>query len=169
MSRRNSSLRLCALLLGLLLLAGVPTAIAQSCVSPGTDGPGTISGIVNTYYPASTATETINAGATSIALGSASGNAGSTTPIAVGDLVLIIQMQDAIITATNGSAYGTITSSTAGYYEFAVATSAVPLTGGTLTTSSGVTNAYHQAAVSGTQGQKRFQVVRVPQYASVTL
>src|SRR5438445_473267 len=69
MSRRNSSLRLCALLLAILLLAGVPTAIAQSCGNPGTDGPGTISGIVNTYYPASTATETINAGATSIALG----------------------------------------------------------------------------------------------------
>src|SRR5947209_3438276 len=105
MSRRKSSLRVCALLLAILLLAWTPAALSQSCGNPGTDGPGNITGIVNTYYPASTATETINAGATSIALGSAS-NGGSTTPIAIGDLVLIIQMQDAIISTTNGSGYG---------------------------------------------------------------
>src|ERR1044072_7585342 len=133
MARCKSTVRICALLLAFVIAWCVPVSLAQSCGTPGADGPGTISGVVNTYYPASTATETINAGATSIALGTASG---STTPIAIGDLVLVIQMQDAIISTKNSSAYGTITSGTAGYYEFAVAPSAVPIGGGTLTVSS---------------------------------
>ena len=168
MLRTSTNMKMCALLLALLLLYTTPAIVAQSCGNPGTDGPGTISGIVNTYYPASTANETIAQGATSIALGAAT-SGGSTTPIAIGDLVLVIQMQDAVISTTNGSGYGAITNSTAGFYEFAVATKAVPITGGTLTVSAGLANTYHQLAASGTQGQKRFQVIRVPQYASVTL
>jgi hypothetical protein len=61
-------------------------------------------------------------------------------PIGIGDLVLVIQMQDAAINSTNTGAYGDGVArdpatgwtaiSSAGLYEYAVATSAVPLVGG---------------------------------------
>src|ERR1700759_2923925 len=160
MSRARPSLKLCALLLTLVLVTGGPSAFAQSCGTPGNDGPGTTSGVVNTYYPASAATETIAAGATSIALGAIAAG-GSTTPIAIGDLVLVIQMQDATINTNNTTAYGSgagtgngLTGGTAGAYEFAIAASAVPVTGGTLTVSTALINSYHQAPYSAaTQGQ----------------
>src|SRR5205807_6951677 len=57
----------------------------------------------------------------------------------------------------------------AGLYEYAVATSAVPLAGGALTVSSGLVNTYTQAAPTLTQGQRDFQVIRVPQYVAATL
>src|SRR3990170_1491665 len=100
------------------------------CAIPGFDGPGgTLSGIVNTYYPGSATTA---AGSTSISVGSPSGSA---TAIAAGDLLLVIQMQDAEIDSTNTDAYGDggvgdpATGSTnlnnAGQYEYVVATGPV--------------------------------------------
>ena len=50
-----------------------------------------------------------------------------------------------------------------------MATSAVPLVGGVLTVSSGLINPYTQTAPTATQGQRDFQVIRVPQYVSATL
>lgn len=166
--------RLGALVAALLIALYAPMMSAQTCGNPGQDGPGTISGVVNTYYPAANSTQTVAAGATSIALGAAATD-GSTTPIASGDMVLVIQMQDATINTSNNSNYGAgngtgtgLTGGTAGFYEFAIATNAVPISGGTLTIAAGLTNTYSNAPY-GTQGQKRFQVVRVPQYASATL
>jgi fimbrial isopeptide formation D2 family protein/uncharacterized repeat protein (TIGR01451 family) len=146
---------------------------AQSCATPGKDGPNAaVSGIVNTYYPGTSSTVSI--GATSISLGAADLN-GSLTPIAVGDLVLIIQMQDSGITTTNDASYGGdgstgFTSSGAGKFEYGKAANAVGTSGGTLMLQTGTINSYSDANyVSGTSGQKRFQVIRVPQYSSVTL
>ncbi|WP_137757817.1 LamG-like jellyroll fold domain-containing protein [Pontibacter sp. SGAir0037] len=131
--------------------------------------------MVNTYYPGNA---TVTAGNNkSITLGAANAD-GSQAPIAAGDLVLIIQMQGAEINTTNGTAYGdgntstggsgnTTTNFTAGQYEYVIATSAVPVSGGTLTVAS-LENTYINANYN-TQGQKRFQVVRVPQYSSATL
>ncbi len=159
-----------------LMLAPAPSlvqAAGPGCATPGSAGTATITGVVNTYYPG---TATVAAGATTITLGTATG---SVTPIAIGDLVLVIQMQDAAIDSTNTGAYGNgvagdpATGSTslnsAGLYEYAVATSAVPLAGGSLTVSSGLINAYTQAAPTATQGQRDFQVIRVPQYVAATL
>ena len=56
----------------------------------------------NTYY-APNAAATINAGGNNVTLGPA---AGAATPIAINDLLLIIQMQDATINSTNSGAYG---------------------------------------------------------------
>jgi uncharacterized repeat protein (TIGR01451 family) len=180
MAEKRSSFRsrtvvaACVMATILLLLAG---ATAQTCGLPGNDGPGgTISGILNTYFPPASTAVTVNAGATSIALGTATAT-GASTPIAIGDLVLIIQMQDATINSTNTSSYGDgtagtgsgYTSATAGRYEFAIATSAVPIAGGTLTVSAGLTNTYTAAAATTNAGVKQFQVVRVPQYSSATL
>ena len=99
----------------------------------------------------------------------------------VGDLLLFIQMQDAAIDSSNTTSYGdgaTGAGSTnvnnSGKYEFVTATSTVPAAGGALTFSAsgpggGLLFAYTQAAATATQGQRSFQVVRVPQYSSATL
>ena len=158
-----------------LLVVPMPVLAANgTCATPGRDGIATLSGVVNTYFPGSA---TAAAGSTSLTLGAATGSA---IPIAIGDLVLVIQMQDAAIDSANAGAYGDgtagdpATGSTAlnasGLYEYAVATSAVPLVGGTLTISGpGLANTYTSAAPTASQGARDFQVVRVPQYASATL
>ncbi|HLK05475.1 MAG TPA: C25 family cysteine peptidase [Candidatus Acidoferrum sp.] len=154
------------------------------CASPGKDGAGgTITGIVNAYYPPSAA-GTAAAGATSVKLGAAAAG-GAQTAIAINDLLLIIQMQDAAINSTNTSSYGHGTPgepatgwtnlNNSGNFEFVTATNAVPVTGGTLNfTASGPTggllNTYTSAAYNaGVQGQRTYQVIRVPQYTSATL
>ena len=168
--------RAAAVLLALVLAAPrlIPASAAPAlCATPGRDGIATLSGIVNTYYPG---TATAAAGSTSVQLGAA---AGAATPVAAGDLLLVIQVQDAAIDSTNTGAYGDgtagdpATGSTnlngSGRFEYAVAASAVPLGGGTLTLASGLINTYTAAAPTGTQGQRTFQVIRVPQYAAATL
>lgn len=152
------------------------------CASPGRDGAGgTLTGVVNTYYPP--AVGVLAAGAKTVVLG-ASAVAGATTPVASGDLLLFIQMQDAAINSTNTSSYGdgvagdpgmgaTATNSS-GFYEFVTATSAVPVAGGTLTfigtgSGNGLLNTYTSAAATATLGQKSYQVIRVPQYTSASL
>ena len=111
-----------------LLTVSQPAAAAQFCSSsPGKDGAGTPSGVVNTYFPGSAS---VSAGATSITLGASSGAA---TAIASGDLLLVIQMQDADINTSNSASYGSGTGTGAGYtslnqaglYEFVQATNAV--------------------------------------------
>jgi hypothetical protein len=183
-ARRNARRRAgsCALpfLLALLCLFLTQTARAQTCVvNPGKDGPGgALGGVVNTYYPGAA---TANAGATTISLGTSNID-GAATPIAVGDLLLVIQMQDAVINTSNNTAYGANNGSGAGAtalnntgrYEYVAALSAVGTGGGTVTirgtgAGNGLLNTYTNAAYSGTQGQRRFQVVRVPQYSSATL
>ena len=155
-----------------------------ACASPGRDGMGgTLTGTVNTYYPGTTAN--LASAATSVTLGAAQGAA---TPIASGDLLLIIQMQAATINSTNTGAYGdgapgdpasgASSLGSSGLFEFVTATGAVPLAGGTLTFSGtgptgGLLNSYSHVAASaaGTTytPQQTYQVIRVPQYSSATL
>jgi uncharacterized repeat protein (TIGR01451 family) len=152
------------------------------CATPGNDGAGgTLTGIVNTYYPPK-ANGTVAAGATTLTLGTSSGAA---KQIAVGDLLLIIQMQDALINSTNTGAYGDAspgdpaTGSTnfqsTGLFEYVTATSTVAAGTGTLTflgtgSGGGLLNSYVAAAyTAGTNGQQTYQVIRVPQYTSATL
>ena len=154
---------------------------AGVCGVPGKDGPSTtLSGIVNSYYPGSA---NADAGATSISLG-ARDNRGSATTISPGDLLLVIQMQGAQIATDNdmryGSGLGTAgnqtqpgsgsngTSFVAGQYEYVIAQNSIGDAGGTLNLMTGLVNSYSTAAF-GAQGQVRFQVVRIPQYSSVTL
>lgn len=154
------------------------------CATPGKDGGGgTLSGVVNTYYRAS-ANGTLAAGKNAVTL--AAGLPAGGTPIAVGDLLLIIQIQDALINNTNSSSYGhgvpgdpaagSTNLQSSGLFEYVTATSAVPLTGGNLTftgtgANGGALNNYVRAAYSGggNRGQQRYEVIRVPQYTSVTL
>ncbi|HTL08102.1 MAG TPA: hypothetical protein VL307_07605, partial [Chitinophagaceae bacterium] len=158
------------------LLLACNFSYAQKCATPGKDGSGSIAGIVNTYFPG---TASISAGVTSITIGA---GLGASTPISTGDLLLIIQTQGADVQGTNSNVYGDNAASTpangylstnltAGLYEYVVAAGNVVIGGGTLTIQSATVNAYTIRNNSGgaTQGQARYQVIRVPQYSSVTL
>ncbi len=154
---------------------------APLCVVPGKDGAGgTLSGVVNTYYPgtASVAAGVLN---TCIPVGASRGSA---TLISNGDMLLVIQMQDADIDSTNtgnyGGANGTgagATTVNAGRYEFVRANGAVGAAGcaaGQVSitgsgTNNGLLNGYTNSNATGTKGQARYQVVRVPQYTTATL
>jgi fimbrial isopeptide formation D2 family protein/uncharacterized repeat protein (TIGR01451 family) len=163
--------------LGILMALLSSQTLAQVCGSPGKDGPGgTLGGVVNTYFPGS---GTANAGTTSITVG-ASNAFGAMTPVAAGDLLLVIQTQDASINATNSNSYGDgnggapasgVTAlNSAGRFEFVVATNSIGLGGGTITIrGAGLTYSYVRAAATSSKGQSTFQVIRVPQYSSATL
>jgi uncharacterized repeat protein (TIGR01451 family) len=152
------------------------------CAMPGHDGlGGTLAGVVNTYYPP-LANGTLAAGATTVNLGASSGAAKA---IGIGDLLLIMQMQDALIDATNTGAYGdgnpgdpasgSTNLQSTGLFEYVTAASVVPTAGGALTfqgtgANGGLLNSYVEAAyTAGTNGQQTYQVIRVPQYTSATL
>jgi hypothetical protein len=159
-----------ALTTALVVAVREPARAAALCGTPGRDGSGTITGVVNTYFPG-----TVNAGATATSItlgGHAAGDA--SVAIATGDLLLVIQMQGATINSTNSSSYGDgsgsgsgATSTTAGTYEYVVANGNLATTGGTLsikgTNAGGLINAYT------TGGGAHFQVIRVPQYAAPTV
>ena len=149
---------------------------AQNCPTSGT----TILTVnENTYYPGTQAN--VAAGATSITLGAiGSGTNFGNTPIAVGDIILIIQMQGAqiFVPATKSLAtYGgnsnvgsgmISTNLIAGYMEFAVATNAVPVGGGVLNLAAGLTYNY-QYAPYGATGQYTYQVIRVSPHFNIQL
>jgi hypothetical protein len=119
----------------------------------------------------------VAAGATTITLGSVPSGYGSAA-INAYDIVLIIQMQGAQINSTNGATYGDGTGTGRGYLnnaqlmagqmEYAIAANAVPLAGGTLTVQSGLTHSYKNANY-GTDGQYRYQVIRIPLYYNAKL
>jgi uncharacterized repeat protein (TIGR01451 family) len=134
---------------------------------------GTLSGVVNTYYPG---TATVAKGATSISVGTATGAGGTIT---TGSELLVIQMQDASINDSNTVAYGNgytgagfTTINNAGNYEFVTATGpiaagSVPIKGAG--PGGGLVFGYTAAATSANKGLSTFQVVLVPQYLSATL
>ena len=153
------------------------TVRAQNCPVSGTT---IIVTNPNTYYPGTQAI--VSVGATSITLGAIGVGANfGITPIAVGDIVLVIQMQGAQINVpvssisglygANSSGIGSgmiATNLVAGNMEFAVATNAVPVGGGTLNIAAGLTYNYAYAAYGAT-GQYTFQVIRVPQFYNIQL
>ncbi|HET9408985.1 MAG TPA: C25 family cysteine peptidase [Candidatus Sulfotelmatobacter sp.] len=154
----------------------VATVQSNSCATISQASPGgTLTGVVNTYFPGTTS---VAAGGKSITLGAATG---AGTAIAAGNLLLVIQMQDASINTSNSVAYGNGSTgqgfsalNSAGDYEFVTATNAVPATGGTLNltgsgTGGGLVFSYDSAIASGTKGQSTFQVILVPQYTTATL
>ncbi len=190
------------------LISPIAPMVAQTavvCPDVGRDGGGTVGGIVNTYYqPASTST--LNAGQTSFNLGTLS-PIGASTPVSVGDLILIMQMQGADANYTNTSAYGNgIGGDVGGYeppttypngmgassgipappptagsgytninntglYEYAIVTgvsgSTVTIQGGGA--GGGLINTYINAPATATQGKRTYQILRVPQYTSITV
>jgi hypothetical protein len=143
--------------------------------------PHSVTGQVNSYWPG---TANAAAGATTLALGT---RRGAAVNISYGDLLLVIQMQGAAINYANTTSYGSGIAGNngsgylnnanliAGQYEYVVARNATPFTeGGSLTiegkgTGGGLMNAYANSNSTTTQGQIRFQVVRVPAFLNVNM
>ena len=171
-----------------LLVATLSTsASAQPLCSTGFDGDAILNAptVVNTYYPPSQAEQTLTAGDTTIPVGSPLGAFG---PIQAGDVLMIVQMQATTIDSGPGinqnDPYGDGTGGndragfltggfTAGFYEFVTALGAV--SGGQVTVQGqggggGLVNTYVASqTVTDSQGVRSFQIVRVPQYQSITL
>ncbi|GIZ52432.1 DUF6701 domain-containing protein [Noviherbaspirillum aridicola] len=120
---------------------------------------GTISGVINTYYPL---TQSVAAGSTTVSIGSA---AGANAALASGDLVLVMQMQDATISTVNSDGYGAASQVNAGRYEYATV---AWVAGNTVGLTSGLVNSY-TAQGFGSTGQKTAQLIRVPSYSSATI
>ncbi|WP_262922856.1 T9SS type A sorting domain-containing protein [Hymenobacter aerilatus] len=148
--------------------------VTSGCAAPGQDGAVTLTSTSepNTYYPGlSVATDK-----KSIVLGTVRNATG--LPITAGDLLLVIQMQGADINTSNTTAYGSgatgnggsgnlSSNYSAGQYEYAIAASDVAADG-TVRLQAALTYSYsNQNYSDATGGQRRFQVIRVPQYASV--
>ncbi|WP_428328558.1 gliding motility-associated C-terminal domain-containing protein [Mucilaginibacter sp.] len=171
----------------------VPPSNAQVCATAGADGPTNINGSINSYFPPS-GYLTLAAGGNTISLGAipptdTHGNSFGTVPIKAGDLLLIMQMQDATINFSNSTLYGgnnstlgpdglgatgNISTGNSGKFEYIIATNNIPLTGGTLTfkgsgTGGGTVYSYINAAPTATSGKKTFQVIRIPQYSNLKL
>jgi uncharacterized repeat protein (TIGR01451 family) len=144
------------------------------CAVPGQDPAPNATGVVNAYWAGSS---NLAIAATSLVLGEYGGGTGDA--VAIGDLLMVIQMQDGEINPANNVTYGdglgngkgTTTVGSAGLHEFVRVDGIAggPGAGGTVTFTPALTNAYVQAPATPTSGQKRYQVVRVPQFAAVTL
>ena len=87
------------LLVAALGLPAQAMAQAQVCAVPGSDPASTASGIVNTYYAGN---GNLSSGATGLVLGTRD-TRGAATGVSVGDLLLVIQMQDGTLNASNNS------------------------------------------------------------------
>ncbi|MCW3105535.1 MAG: hypothetical protein JWQ09_41 [Segetibacter sp.] len=163
---------------------------SQICGTPGLDGPSNNSTIINTYYPV-LRNVVLNPGSNNVVLDAVPpidsyGNSFGNVPISAGDMILIIQMQDAEIDATNSNLYGSGLSNSgpdglggtgflnignSGLYEYVVATNNVPLTGGIFNYKgcNGNINTYVNADPTFTRGKRTFQCIRIPQFSNLTL
>jgi uncharacterized repeat protein (TIGR01451 family) len=176
-------LKLTSSIVTFALLAVASSASSQQiCARPGTDGPFTAGGTVNSYYvPAAGITIAQNTTPT-ITL---TNKRGATSTLAPGDWVMVIQMQCADINTTSSNAYGGNTATGRGYLNGAVV--AATCSAGTyeyLRAAAGSTdtqfvpatafkNNYAQSAglttANNVLSRRTFQVVRIPQYSAVTL
>lgn len=167
---------------------------AQYCGILGKDGPTNQESIINTYYPP-VGNTIVSAGDTTIILGSVPtidkyGNSFGSIPISIGDLLLIIQIQDGLISNNNSNLYGSgksksgpdelggtgfISLGNAGQYEYVTSLNEVPLSGGILKlrglgNKGGLINDYINNFGDGKEiGKKTFQVVRISQFSALTL
>ena len=145
---------LCLALLALSAIGWVGPTWAQVCAAPGKDGVGFSR---NTYFPGS---GTASAGSSVVNFGAARADANAaSTAFGVGDLALIIQMQDALVNNSDSGAYGDgiggdpATGSTSlrsvGFYEFK---RVVAATGGSISLDSPLANTYTTANADTTTG-----------------
>lgn len=124
--------------------------LAQTCAAPGKDGPVTASGVINTYHPGS---GSASAGSNIVNVTRITGTRTNTRGLRVGDMILIVQMQDSSTPAN------------AGLHEYARIQS---ITGTQLTLSAPLVNSYVQSISTGPV-VRTFQVVWVPQYSAATI
>ena len=151
---------------------GVAYSEIDQCTTTTATNNAAITGTINAYFPG---TATANAASTTITLGTATGTAHT---LAAGDLVLVIQMQDAAISTAIGSTYGdgfsgsgSTSLNNAGVYEYATVVSYVAptLTVKAAGPGGGLLYTYTVATATSSQGARTFQVVWVPNYNNGTL
>ena len=147
------------------------TKISAQCGVAPTNGSVTISivnNIINSYYAGASSAA---AGSTSLTVG-AIDTRGNTTPIAAGDLVLIIQIQGADIGTNNDDSYGDnvtggpgsgyLTSNlVAGNYEYNTVAS---VSGSVINFTYKLANSYYNRDFTATTSIQRYEVVRIPRY-----
>lgn len=177
-------IRIFTVLLRHLLLASVATCLSstlawsQVCVSPQKDGSKTtaVAGeVVNGYFTPAVGTYTAGTTAT-IALRNARGATG----FAAGDMALIIQMQCVDINQTDTDSYGDGTAGfpaqgyiepsgtcRAGNYEYVAAGAGTSPT--SFVIGAALQKTYVQASPTFNTTRRSFQIIRVPQYANLTL
>lgn len=155
-----------------LLCLVATTALAQVCAPPSllltAIPPG---GLINDYYDGS-AQAALNPGASSLTLGTRD-TRGYTTTLVVGDLLMVMQMQDGTINSSNNNTYGDGSGSgngatsvgNAGLYEFVRITA---IAGANVSFTPQLTNRYQYQDATASAPQKRYQVIRTLQFASVT-
>jgi hypothetical protein len=172
MNKPIESLKYILILAAQLLIFGITSPIsahAQACL-----GTCTIAASPNDYWPG-TANAAVNATAVTIGAQRTGAGAGG-NQIAIGDMVMVIQMQDATINTADSAAYGSGGATGAGYtaarqtglYEYAVATNAITAAGGTLNLSKPLLNAYNMTTSTG-QSSPTFQIIRVPNCITANL
>ncbi|MDO9358470.1 MAG: hypothetical protein Q7T70_05730 [Polaromonas sp.] len=155
--------------LAVALLFGSTSALAQVCAPASSYVTAPSTGVVNNYYAGTAGTLAV--GATSLTLGALRAD-GLSTAIAVGDLLMVMQMQDGTYNRANNSSFGdgsgsgagTTSVQRAGLFEFVRVTSI----GGAIGFTPALSNSYVQADATATSGQKRYQVLRVNSYTSLT-
>lgn len=127
--------------------------------------------ILNSYYPG---TGSVAAGSSKVSVG-AIRTGGAITKISPGDLLLIMQIQGSTINSTNTSAYGSGTTSYNGYltsvagnYEYVYAASGV--VNGIIYLATPLRKSYTSSPyTAGVVGQYTFQIIRVPEYSTLTI
>ena len=147
---------------GALALLLASTGRQQAAAQTGKSGAGTIAttGTILNEYTALTANAAV--GATTITVASSTLNANSRfgTPLAAGDLLLLVQPQGATISTADDATYGTVTAlNNAGRYQL-VEVASVP-TATTINLSCKLFSAYSAAGHA--------QVVRVPRYTTLNV
>jgi uncharacterized repeat protein (TIGR01451 family) len=158
------------MLLSLLLLACLPTFVWAN--SPGKNGTRTIATLNTIVNQSTTLSVAAAAGASTITVANIANLTNSVDPagtgtLAPGDVILIYQARGATINTTDTPTYGDITSyGNAGNYEFQSVASVsgndiglLPLSSGSSCTAGALKRSYDSGA----------QVIRVPQYASLTV
>ncbi len=139
-------------LIALCLLLLSASAQAQTCATPGKEGPCTLNGVINSYH--SGAAGTVTAATTVIPLASISGQRSSGRTLQIGDQVLVMQMQDSANAAR------------AGLHEYALI---IAIAGNNITLNRPLTNSYVQDVGATPIRVRTYQVVYIPQCSSATV
>ena len=156
-------------LVALASVFAMQLAVGQVCAPPSSLVTGPTSGFVNNYFAGN---GNLSVGAVSLTLGAVDTRAPVTTSLAIGDLLMVMQMQDASINTSNNNTYGDSSGSgsgttgvgRSGLFEFVRITSV----GASIGFTPALTNSYGQAAATALAAQKTYQVIRVAQYSSLT-
>ncbi|MQX53413.1 hypothetical protein [Alcanivorax sediminis] len=155
--------RSATLILAVLLLAG--PAVAQLCAEPGRDGSDPVGEVVNTYFTGPDS-QILTAGTRTLVLSRARG----ASPLLAGDLGLLMQVQGATILTRNDARYGQLQD----HKLHAEWVRIEQLEGSTLRVRAGgngggLIYSYVNQPADAKQGRLRWQLVRVPQYDSLSL